>query len=298
MITWALAIPGGQPAWASNDGPLVANIGHALTSNPTSWSTAATRTVNKNQAVYFRAMNAAGTVPIQTDVDWDMGLQDDADYDWDYCWQTDWDCCDSRSACVAYAAPGDRIAHLRVDDDDAPDLIDDVNVCDDVLISVTMTVETDWMSGYGLVSMDLFPGRWAGAGYSSVVIDGDHDTNCEHREYLYDSFQSDAALTAWLDNYENQNCDLYLIGIDKFSTDPDWDYDGYCWAGKYSCICRGKGAGLDVELHEPACHDPDVGAIGHCTSANPCACKEEATADTFCASCKQELKDYIRSRSP
>jgi len=288
------------PSFAWSEQPLTANIGHALVSSPVSWSTATSRTVSKNQSVYFHALNSANSeMTDTTDIDLVGGVckQDTAHYDWDYCYSTDVDT-HGLTASIAWPTPGGRVVHLSVWDTDGVGYTNDANKADSMTVQVTMTVETDWMSGYGLVSMDLFPGRWAGAGYGSVAIDAAHDGNCTYHQYLYDFFATDADLTSYLDSYENQSCDLYLIGIDKFSTDPNWDYDGYCWDAKYSCICRGKGAGLAIELHEPACHDSDVGAIGHCTSGSACACTATTSADTFCASCQQELTDYIKSHGP
>jgi hypothetical protein len=300
-VTAALVLYVPQTLRACTEQPLVANIGHALTSNPGTWSTATSRTVSKNQAIYFHALNASNQ-PLQNTNDIDVvgGQQktDTAHYDWDYCYNTG-DDTHGLTASIAWATPGDRIVRLSVWDTDGAGYTNDADKADSMTAKVTMTVETDSMSGYGLVSMDVFPGRWAGGGYSSVVIDGDHDNACTYHQYLYDFFGTDAELTGYLDSYENQSCDLYLIGIDEWSTSaPMSTYDGYCWDGKYSCVFRGRGAGLDIELHEPACHDGDVGAIDHCTSPNACACKAVTTADTFCASCQQELKGYIASHGP
>jgi hypothetical protein len=225
---------------------------------------------------------------------------DVAEYDWDYCYQTDVDT-HGLAACIAYTTAGDRTVRLDVDDEDGDGFTNDAPKWDELLVAVTMTVETDWMSGYELVSMDVFPGRWSGAGYSSVVVDGQHDMNCTYHEHLYDFFPTDAGLTNYLNGYENQSCDLYLMGIDKFSKDPAWDYAGYCWDCIYSCICRGKGAGLGVELHEPACHDADImnpHGIGHCTSGDPCACTDPVSADKFCDTCKLTMRNVIISRGP
>jgi hypothetical protein len=283
---------------------LVANIGHAPTADPPSWSTITPPRVDKNQAIYFHALNSAGE-PLQdtNDQDYVGGQikQDTAHYDWDYCYNTDVDT-HSLHALIAYPTPGNRTVHLAVDDEDGDGYTDDDPEQDEMLLKVTMTVETDWMSGYQLVSMDVFPGRWSGAGYGSVAIDADHDSNCTHHEYLYDHFATDAALTAYLDSYENQDCDLYLIGIDKWSRTYYPNAVGFCWPKvpphRYACIFRGEGAGLSVELHETACHDATVGAIGHCTSGDVCACKDPVSASTFCASCNQEMRDDIKSRSP
>jgi hypothetical protein len=299
----ALLLVAARPAGAWNEVPLVANIGHNLTGN-SPWSAASSRTVNKRQAVYMHALDSNGN-PLQNDIDWDQGCQDDADFDWDYCFPTDYDTFDTLTAVIGWRTPGDRTVRLRVTDDHEPVCSNDQNVCDELLIRVTMTVETDCMEPheeeyYDLVGMDLFPGRWAGAGYGSVTIDADHDSSCTYYQYLYDAFATDAELTAYLSGYENENCDLYLIGIDKWHQGDA--VLGYTWPPtaphKWSCICRGRGAGLAVELHEPACHDADVGAIGHCTTQNPCACRDPVAGDEFCASCKQELKDYIKLQGP
>jgi hypothetical protein len=258
--------------------------------------------VDKNQAIYFHALNSAGE-PLQdtNDQDYVGGQikQDTAHYDWDYCYNTDVDT-HGLHALIAYPTPGNRTVHLAVDDEDGDGYTDDDPEQDEMLLKVTMTVETDWMSGYQLVSMDVFPGRWSGAGYGSVAIDADHDSNCTYHEYLRDAFPEDDDLAAYLDGYENQSCDLYLIGIDKWSEGDN--YSGVSWRAKYSCICRGKGAGLGTELHEAACHDATVGAIGHCTSGDVCACKastgDPKRGDVFCASCRQEMRDDIKSRSP
>ena len=273
-----------QSAHACSGSPLVANIGQSLSSGGP-WSTASTRSVNKGTALHFHALDE-NNVPLE-----DAG---GADLDWDYCYPTGYDNNKSLTGCISHPTPGNRIVCLRVVDGGYTSY-------DTFVMRVELEVETDWMSGYALPDLGTFPGRWAGAGYSNVYMDPDKDTDCDYYEYLLEDLGGMPAVREYLGYYAKQNpaLDLYMIGADRWvsSGGPG----GVCVQGKWSVICVGAGSGLGVELHECACHDLTVGAIGHCTSGDTCACRAEGGelfGNIFCSSCKNELKADILSRGP
>lgn len=149
-----------------------------------------------------------------------------------------------------------------------------------------------WL-GYGLDSELFCRLPWAGANYT-LGIDQDHDTNCTHYTYIGD-VKTTAQIYSYLDGYENQGCHLYLMGGHRYRVSDDWAGLTVSHAKNLCMTFMFCGGGLNNnektcnELHEPACHDNTVGAIGHCN--NNCPCNAFLSENiTFCDDCKSELK--------
>jgi len=314
LTTAALAVLGQKVANAWEQ-PLVANIGHSLTSNGP-WSTAAERTVSAGTIIYFRALDANND-PISTyvDKDWVGGQQknDTANYTWDWNYQTSEGTGNTGTTSgygpvsKTYNKPGDRVVRLYVYDKDDAGFTDDENKADTVKIKVKLSLETDWMTGASgewgscttaqhAIYPDNLSNRWAAANYT-LGIDADHDTNCTHYRFLADDCPD---VVAYLDANENQGCHLYLMGGHRYS--QNLDLAGYSWrygqVNALGVVFMFCGAGLipwqktAVELHENACWDLSVGAIDYCQSGVACACNESlaGATDAFCADCVAELE--------
>jgi hypothetical protein len=278
------------------------------------------RTVDGGQSVWFQALDSYGN-PVITSLDLDCvgGQQkfDLAHYRWDMDYEPpndpdgdlgDWE---GYSGAKAWSVngPGDRIVRLYVYDDHDFGCTDDANHADTVKIKVKLTLETDSMEGASgewgsctaaghAIVHDGLASAWAAADYT-LQINGNHDTNCTHHRYLGDELTAQQVLD-YLANYENQDCHLYLMGGHRYRA--EWNIAGYNFSSgnkDFAVVFNFQTyppfdnyERIAVELHENACHDVTVGAIGHCYSGYACACTEEPSAYAFCtARCIPLLKE-------
>jgi hypothetical protein len=84
---------------------------------------------------------------------------------------------------------------------------------------------------------------------------------------------------------------LYLMG--GHLSDAAGSHAGFYYEGTYGIvytILMSTNRIICAELHETACHDSTVGAIGHCPNPE-CACYEDVhEVVCFCASCVAKLR--------
>lgn len=304
-----LFLLGQGTGWACEE-PLVANIGWNLTSSSGPWNTSGIITVSKGAIIYFRALNASNSpITDNDDQDWAGGQikQDTAHYTWDWNYSADEGTGNTGtttgySASKTYNNPGNRVVRLYVYDSDGAGYTDDANKSDTVTVKVKLTLETDGMAGvqgqctqaqHSIYPNDL-AAAWVEANYT-LGIDADHQTNCTHYPYIGDG-HDDAWIISYLDGYENQGCDLYLMGGHRYKENTDWA--GATWRqgqanalGMTFGLCSGglnNNEKTSTHLHENASHDGTVGAINHC--ANDCPCNTLNEVIVFCNDCIAELK--------
>jgi hypothetical protein len=302
------------PARAEN--PLTANIGWSTSANGPWNTTDTTITTTCGTTIYFHARNASNSGDASTD-DLDCPpkpapkVLDTANYSWDFNYQagTHDDDATGVTASKTYNHPGNRTVQLKVWDNAGTGKTNDIDAYDEVTVRIKLVLETDSMGGGGVCTAgshvpifassvtDYMSGAWGSANYTLAVAQN-HDTNCTHYDYIGDSL-TDTQIIAYLNGYESEGAHLYIMGGHCYKVSDN--AGGATWSNTYGMIYMWSGTPYTAEqaaavmLHENACHDSTVGAIGHCTvvPAIACCCKATLTGDTqayFCSSCVSELE--------
>lgn len=149
------------------------------------------------------------------------------------------------------------------------------SACDTASVSITAsqwTVESDWMNGY-----QPDTGALAGAlddAYYSVSVDPDHDSSCTYYEYLTDIGTANQ-IVSYLDGYEDEDADEYLMGADKYSSADALagiTYNGtfsVSFVGEITDWCNENGKTVATGLqhnavHEICAHQQSLGDRDHC----------------------------------
>jgi hypothetical protein len=308
------------PARAEN--PLTANIGWSTSANGP-WSTSDTITTTAGTTIYFHARNSGNSGDAMTD-DLDCPpkpapkVLDTANYswDWNYVAGTHDDNATGVSVSKTYNTPGNRVVQLKVWDNAGTGKTNDIDGYDTVTVRIKLVLETDSMAAganctaadhvpiYTSTITDYMSYAWGDANYT-LAVDQDHSTNCTHYEFIADSMDY-TQICYYLNSYEKSSPSphLYIMGGHHYMANDDCG--GATWQSTWGMIFMFAGevdgigvaqyypqVAAGVMLHENACHDSTVGAIGHCTSAvQTCACKniDSTSQITFCASCLNELR--------